>query len=671
MEEGRRKSSARFQPYKPPSKKASTFTSAARNALQEAIDSGANENKILNDAQKLAQKWQRMGTKKKTPWTNAEVLKWMSRRTKNEPTLNIPTLMNIALQTNLPVDKFEVVYKKISTTRGGSTSALLPYIVQNLDPSKIAKWTAIFSRLDETMRKFAEASLRTAHSGSEFETIAVATAAQSVEIPVVYFLDAKNFPSKSLKDILAARYDASLRSTGILILKTRLDLTPLKKFETNSNYKKAWFLQLMNNSTPASISGVKKLYGRNNLNYSNLTAGLVGKSQNNSQWKGYSDVEPDAIFMYYLPDGRLRADVFEFKIGAGKPEAVPAEAYQLAKAKRSIELIPEFAQKSVVVKTHFFPLKYGQRGNRVNFYDPKMHNNVFSRTFKKYLGANFSVNVIEDKAEFTDITGIPIEPIEIILDALRKANLNNIHSRMNYIKRHSRVRAGVTYENWVKTKQSLQMSHPQTAPNARSALGSMFNRRMAATVGLRPGANVRAALIRRGPLNTELINDIYRSIKMLDSQGVKFVNKHTGKPMNVKEVLEYAPLVTGILSNNPSNVKKYSNRLKAWQKRRSTENIRGIFAGLPELKNVEFVEPSPNNKMIQGALEKVMTNALKAENLNPIINSLIRVKAPQNTWKSIIKNWANKNATDARRRTAYALLIRKGVSVANVQAIFS
>ena len=60
-------------------------------------------------------------------------------------------------------------------------------------------------------------------------------------------------------------------------------------------------------------------------------------SQNNSQWKGYSDVEPDAIFMYYLPDGRLRADVFEFKIGAGKPEAVPAEAYQLAKAKRSIE----------------------------------------------------------------------------------------------------------------------------------------------------------------------------------------------------------------------------------------------------------------------------------------------------------------------------------------------
>jgi hypothetical protein len=643
--------------------KASGFTGATLNALNQAVSDGANRNTILNQAGKLANKW----TTSSKLWTKSDIIKWMARRRENN--LTIPTLMNIALQTNLPSNKFNTIYKKISSTRGGSASSLAPYITQNITPANAAQWAAIFSKLNTTMEKFATPSLRTAHSGSEFETIAVATAAQTASIPVLYFPENSNFPSpKSLTYILDIKFDAALKSTGILVLKVRISLDKLKRFETDKDYKKAWFLQFKNNSTNASVKRV----GAENYNTPNFPlTRLNGKPANNSNWKGYGDVEPDAIFFKYNPFGILTCHIFEFKIGAGKPEPKPAEAYQLAKAKRSIELMEPFAAKGIIVKNYFFPLKYGQKDPKTNFYNPNKHNNVFSSTFKRSLGANFRVDVIEDPKQFTRVTGIPIQPIYLVLDALRKANLNNIKKRLNHVTRHARPRVGINEETYKKSRMALQASHPQTSTNAKGALASAFRRRNQALVGLPAGANVRAALIRRGPLNAELGADIIRSILVLNSQGYKFVNKHTGQTMSLNNVKNSANLVTGLLSNNPSQVNKYSKRLKAWQERRDAETIRGIWAGLPELKNIEFVAPSPNNATIKTALAKVMANAFKAENLNPVINSLRRVQAPPNIWKSIIKTWANKNATGGRTRTAYSQLLAKGVTPQNAQAIFS
>lgn len=644
------------------------FTKAAQEALNAAVKTGANKTQVMANASKLAAKWATNAGKKKTAWTNAEVLKWLHRRTKNEPNLNIPILMKIALNTNLPANKFNGVYKKISASKGGSKSALTPYIVQNLPPGKAAEWEALTSKLDETMQKFATPSLRTAHSGSEFETIGVATAALSVGIPVVYFLEAGNFPTKQLTDILSAKYDAKLRSKGILVLKARINLTPLKRAETNPEYKKAWFLQLVNNSTATSIKGQKNLFNikRNkNFTYNNpphALIGLTGKSQNNSNWKGYADVEPDAIFFKYI-NGKLHIDIFEFKIGAGKPEAKPAEAYQLAKAKRSIELMPEFAAVNTVIRTHFFPLKYGQKDPRTNFYNPNMHNNVFSKTFKNSLGANFRVNVIEDKSQFTNITGIPVSPILLVLDALRKSNINNIYKGLKELNRHARVRPGVTVENYAKSRQALQSGHGHTAANAKLALGAMFTPRMAATAGLPAGANVRAAVIRHGPRNAELMEEIYRTIRMLHAGGVKFKNSSNNKFVNMRNVMNIIPEVTGVRSSNPDNINKYTERFKAIRERSDLDKVQRLLSAFfGNIAKIELVPPSANNKVIQGALNKVMANALKYENLPAVINSLKRVSAPPSVYKSILRPFVNKNATGKRERNVFGLLMTKKVN---------
>jgi hypothetical protein len=643
------------------------FTKAAQEALNAAITTGANRAQILKNAAQLASKWAQNAGKKKTAWTNAEVLKWLHRRTKNEPNLNIPILMKIALNTNLGANKFNGVYKKISATRGGSKSALTPYIVQNLPPGKVAEWEALTSKLDETMQKFSTPSLRTAHSGSEFETIGVATAALSVGIPVVYFLEAANFPTKHLKDILSPRYDAKLRSTGILVLKARINLTPLKGDETNPNYKKAWFLQLVNNTTANSIKGQKALFkvANKNFKYNNpprALIGLTGKSQNNSNWKGYADVEPDAIFFKYIND-KLHIDIFEFKIGAGKPEAKPAEAYQLAKAKRSIELMPEFAAVNTVIKTHFFPLKYGQKDPKTNFYNPNMHNNVFSNTFKKSLGANFRVNVIEDKKQFTNITGIPVSPILLVLDALRKSNINNIFKSLKELNRHARVRPGVTVNNYVKSLQALQGGHGHTAANAKLALAAMFTPRMAATAGLPAGANVRAAVIRSGNRNTELMEEIYRTIRMLHAGGVKFKNSSNNKFVNMENVMSIIPKVTGARSNNPANIAKYTERFHAIRDRSNLPQIQRLLtAFFSNVAKIELVAPSANNKVIQAALKKAMENALEYKNIEAVINSLKRVGAPPSVYKSILKPYITKNETGKREREVFSLLMSKKVN---------
>ena len=159
------------------------------------------------------------------------------------------------------------------------------------------------------------------YSGSELETRAIEIAARAANIHVIKFDRSGNHVMHPGSQIFGLRQRT-------FIFKPRFDLSFLKEFSESG--------------TTNISKGMKEL----------LDECARSKS------KGKNHVETDLI--EFIPGSPPTIKLYELKIGEGKPEPFPAEAYQLLKSKRLFELeAKRMGIEKPVVKCYFLAWFFG------------------------------------------------------------------------------------------------------------------------------------------------------------------------------------------------------------------------------------------------------------------------------------------------------------------------
>jgi type III secretory pathway lipoprotein EscJ len=131
----------------------------------------------------------------------------------------------------------------------------------------------------------------------------------------------------------------------------------------------------------------------------------------------------------------------------------------------------------------------------------------------------------------------------------------------------------------------------------------------------------------------------------------------------MKQVVSNLLEVNGVRSNNPQNHAKYIARWVAIGERPNLPKIQGLITSFMQgtgYGNITLVPPSANNKLIANVLEKALRNALKYENLPPVINALKRTGAPASNYKQILQMYHKKNL--GKIRQVFDILLTKKIN---------
>jgi hypothetical protein len=276
--------------------------------------------------------------------------------------------------------------------------------------------------LNAQLRHFSDAAVRQSYSGGILETTSFAVAAKAAGLDVWYFND-----TPFNKDI------TKVRGLGRgFILKTAFSLDNTIKnpnVETNKELFKIWKKIVGLAATPAS---------RNNPD---MRKWLENPT---SPFKGFFEVQPDVLEWIPgradCPNGLIR--IYEMKVGIGKPEAAPAEAYQLLKAKRAIELL--FIGKGFnppCIELYFLPWMYGTPEGASGKFTNYINNRKFGgknvwNSLKALRVANaYRVKELTTES-FTDLTRMNTNIMTTILDIFRKQQANNLTATLAHAKRH-------------------------------------------------------------------------------------------------------------------------------------------------------------------------------------------------------------------------------------------
>lgn len=206
--------------------------------------------------------------------------------------------------------------------------------------------------------------------------------------------------------------------------------------------------------------------------------GLGGESL----YKGYTAVEPDVI-IYYPPEFQLPGHkvgprgefrICELKVGPGaNHKGVPAESFQLIKAKRSVQMAFERGvsrgevQATPDVTLCFIPWFYAKvHKGTVNFenmynkgaYDKRKGHEATAR-IASILGQSWKVHVLDTEKKVTEFTGINAAVATIVLDAYRKKDLTEVRVLLQYVNNYGLTESGRNLNAIQKAHQASRIAH--------------------------------------------------------------------------------------------------------------------------------------------------------------------------------------------------------------------
>jgi hypothetical protein len=377
-------------------------------------------------------------------------------------------------------------------------------IIPGMGPSPEA--TLLEAALRSSLEHFASPAVRQAHSGSLLETTSFTVGAMEKGIKVAYFDDDLG------KDITRI---TRLPRTVILKSEFSLDNTIKSNAEPDPELRQVW-------REIVSLAANKSSVNQNPTNM------RMWRESTTSHYKGFRGVEPDVLEWIpsstNYPSGLL--NIFELKIGEGKPEQVPAEAYQLVKAKRSIELT--FIAKGIqppTIRLYFLPWFYSTPfGSKPKFTPYKNFPNhgvrtwgVLSRKDKN----GYDITRLE-RASFEALTGMSAEVITETLNLLRTEEASVLRKLLIHIHRHSMAFQQTSRQTWQRVGNTLRRS--SQAPRKEQ---SEFKKMMSSYQRAAPGANIPPGMNnlafemlgkQSGRINAKASNVTMRAIKRLASR---------------------------------------------------------------------------------------------------------------------------------------------------------
>jgi hypothetical protein len=498
-----------------------------------------------------------------------------------------------------------------------------------LNANKIKEYWAIFSAVsngryipnNEQTRKLIEGAralrLLTPHqsagwSGSVLEN-------RAVQAGIGNKADIVDFRAPPYKEERHAGIDpqwlikqrtGQIRTRPTYFIKARFSLAPLKAWafgprsmRMNRNFQKNLFEQM--------------------LSFANLP---------NIKLKGEEHVEPDLIF---CDPSSKTIHIYELKIGAGKAEQVPAEAMQLAKAKKLIQLALGGDWK---VKNHFTPWMFGQWSGTIPMYQNWERPNPKLPTLKEIantlirMNGNYKINTVN-----TSINPNPILP---------RMNLRRVNSVLikERLKRHKNARNGLAMIRLATWKKMLQ--NPTMKNALLNSIGSNQNlvstSKLARNLLEMAGRNARNSYISRGVRANEIpVN----WLRVMGSRG------------RAGEFVAAAPRAGGYNTNEetrqmgrrapppkPLNVQK-----------KTYENAKETITLAKNAIN-SMVASSPNNSSLQNYQKNINSLAKNfgGRNANTIVTNVARAPRTQflRAYAAFLQDHANlSGALNAKLRS--------------------
>jgi hypothetical protein len=416
--------------------------------------------------------------------------------------------------------------------------------------------------LNAQLRHFSDPAVRQSYSGGVLETTSFAVAAVAAGMAVWYFND----------PILGKNITKLLKLPHGFILKSAFSLDNTIKnpnVETNGELFKIW----------------KKIIGLAATNASRTNPNVRKWLENaKSHFKGFFEVQPDVLewLPTGAPNGLLR--IYEMKVGIGKPEAAPAEAYQLLKAKRAIELL--FIQSGAPppsIELYFLPWMYGTpegaTGKFTNYVNNRRYRGAEIHANLKQLGLANGYKVKElNKDSFKTLTKLGPDVMTAILDVFRKQQANNLTKTLVHMRRH---RLGLRGVNSSTRQTILAASTNNRFPKTEKKEANVIEKQLRSLIPrnkIPQGTNNLAALIAHPELvgnNTkkERGNIGIRALQMLGwRKGSKYmtVNKQGQIVNNPGGVSENNKYHSNNEDNNNGLNRRNLQRVKAARSKLST-----------------------------------------------------------------------------------------------------
>jgi len=354
--------------------------------------------------------------------------------------------------------------------------------------------------LDSSLRHFANPAVRQAHSGSILETTAFAVGAMESDINVVYFDDS---PLKN--NIINV---TNLPRTFILKSSFSLNNT----IKVDDSLKEVWLRVI-------GLAANKSSVARNPTNM------LLWTESSTSPYKGFSDVEPDVL--EWIPPSekypRGRINIYELKVGEGKGETQPAEAYQLIKAKRAIEILFERAGATVPsFRLYFLPWMYGTPANKStkfkNYKTFPGHGVNTWANLSKVDKSGYNITELSQES-FKTLTDVSPAVITATLDLLRNQEARQLMNILAHIHRHSigyKTTTNNTLQRMSKTLRQRKRAPARLLPqfsNMQNQVARIGPRRK-----LEPGQDDLASYILSLPnnkINAKASDIVSRAFKRL------------------------------------------------------------------------------------------------------------------------------------------------------------
>ena len=199
-------------------------------------------------------------------------------------------------------------------------------------------------------------------------------------------------------------------------------------------------------------------------------------------YKGYTAVEPD-ILIWVPSENKIK--IVELKIGPGKAEPTPGEAFQLLKAYRSIEMSMERVNRRPTIEMYFVPWFYSKiRGTKAPNFTPLNKGNTrlgheITKDIHRYFPGG--VRVLDTKDKVRNSLGIDPEVATMVLDAVRALDFDEAHIILKHITTHKLFFTGYSDNSVNKLLRA--------AGNANPAHG----RELAAVFRAQPGGQAYSA----------------------------------------------------------------------------------------------------------------------------------------------------------------------------------
>lgn len=551
--------------------------------------------------------------------SNSYLQKWLGTQTmRTGATAN--SIMNSIIRhsNNLNKNTIKSAFSKIRSGEALYSAAPVGEMGPNARVNEYLRNVAF----DEMVRKFTPA-LRQAHSGSLFEQAAIAIAAKAAgkivkSFPKTGLANTNNFtPNRNTRKYYEGNRISQVWTgpaaqknleTGVFVLKSAFGLGRIKTNENNPKFKELFFNLVKTNAKNNARKSAQTSY---NTPPGGLL-GLVGKNANTSLWKGFYEVQPDVLyFVLDHKDRKLKVYIYEFKIGSGHAQAVPAEYFQLVKAKRTLEKIFELkppalpAGYNYEITIHFFPLKYRLIGQNAptnfahpnaNYIDPKWKKHYKEICKPEYaVHGTYAIKDITTPAQFLSQTGVDIEVVKKVLDAYSKAAERGQQRHLRHRERHGLYAPG-NERGMAAVRKALSVNN--LPPNVRESLEVI-------AMGGTRGPNYIASLMRAGAqINTpqELVSALF----YLDVAGFRLKQKTGNNAGAIKPILPTLNIPEKGLLNTGST---WSGVKKPRNSARHQATIRML------LERIDAAKSAPAHRL--GGYGKWLLERLAPYNLEP------------------------------------------------------